>query len=49
MKYRYKDTDTVVESSVALDSSTYTPVEEKKSAAKATTAKKTGTNGKRGN
>lgn len=34
MKYRYKDTDTVVESSAVLDSVTFTPVEEKKSAAK---------------
>lgn len=49
MKYRYKDTDTVVESSTALDSATFTPVEEKKSAAKAAAAKKTGANGKRGN
>ncbi len=48
MKYRYKDTDTVVESSVVLDSSTFTPVDEKKSAAKTSTAKKTGANGKRG-
>ena len=41
MKYRYKDTDTVVESSEPLDSSTYTPVEEKKNAAKPAAKKKT--------
>jgi hypothetical protein len=47
MKYRYKNTDTVVESSEPLDSSTYTPVTEKKTATKTASEKKTATSGKR--
>ncbi len=47
MKYRYKDTDTVVESDRVLDSAAFTPLEEKKSTQKAKTARKTDAAGKR--
>lgn len=47
MKYRYKDTDTVVESDRALDSAAFTPLEEKKSTQKTRAAKKADAAGKR--
>lgn len=40
MKYLYKQTGTVVESEVPLDSAIFTPVKEEEQAAKKKTAKK---------
>lgn len=41
MKYRYKQTETIVESSEVLDSAVYTPVEEKEGAKKTVPKKQT--------